>query len=145
MSEAEIMQGMIGSIQVIMSLFAIFFTLTSGYIAALYFFLHRAPFMLRLLAFALLSVGLVFLGGSAAVQQRIQEGLFAAWEKLPSAAIKVQAIRNPLALPFSLPLGANMQDVGIVIGWVTAISVYLALAYLTFVYSWRWRPGAGHA
>src|SRR6476646_8608591 len=130
MSEAEIMQGMIGSIQVIMSLFAIFFTLTSGYIAALYFFLHRAPFLLKLLAFSLLSVGLVFLGGSAAVQQRIQEGLFAAWEKLPSAAIKVQAIRNPLALPVTLP--ATWQEIGIIVGWVTATGVYLALAYLTF-------------
>jgi hypothetical protein len=142
MSEAELLQGMIGSVQVIMSLFSIFFTLTSGYIAALYFFLHRAPFMLRLLAFSLLSVGLVFLGGSAAVQQRIQESLFAAWEKLPSAAIKVQAIRNPLALPVALP--ATWQEIGIVVGWVTATGVYLALAYLTFIYRWRWRAGSEH-
>ena len=142
MSEAELLQGLIGSVQVIMSLFSIFFTLTSGYIAALYFFLHRAPFMLRLLAFSLLSVGLVFLGGSAAVQQRIQESLFAAWEKLPSAAIKVQAIRNPLALPTALP--ATWQEIGIIVGWVTATGVYLALAYLTFIYRWRWRAGSEH-
>ena len=143
MSEAELLQGLMGSIQVILSLFSIFFTLTSGYIAALYFFLHRAPFALRLLAFFLLSVGLVFLGGTAAVQQRIQEGLFAAWEKLPSAAIKVQAIRNPLTFPVVLP--ATWQEIGIVVGWVTATGVYLALAYLTFVYRWHWRMGSEHA
>jgi hypothetical protein len=142
MSEAELLQGLIGSIQVIMSLFSIFFTLTSGYIAALYFFLHRAPVALRLLAFFLLSVGLVFLGGSAAVQQRIQEGLFAAWAKLPSPAMDVQAIRNPLTLPTALP--ATWEEIGLVVGWLTAISVYLALAYLTFVYRWRWQMGSEH-
>ena len=143
MSEAELLQGLMGSIQVILSLFSIFFTLTSGYIAALYFFLHRAPFALRLLAFFLLSVGLVFLGGTAAVQQRIQEGLFAAWDKLPSSAINAQAIRNPLTLPVALP--ATWQEIGIVVGWVTATGVYLALAYLTFVYRWRWRMESRHA
>jgi hypothetical protein len=142
MSEAELLQGLMGSIQVILSLFSIFFTLTSGYIAALYFFLHRAPFPLRLLAFFLLSVGLVFLGGTAAVQQRIQEALFAAWDKLPSSAINVQAIRNPLTLPVALP--ATWQEIGTVVGWVTATGVYLALAYLTFVYRWRWRAGSEH-
>ena len=81
MSEAELMQNLLGSIQVIMSLFSVFFTIISAYIAGLFFFLNRAPMALRLLAFRLLSVGLVFLGTTAATQQRVQEGLFASWSK----------------------------------------------------------------
>ena len=49
MSEAELTyEGLIGPAiswpRSCWSLFSIFFTLTSGYIAALDFFLHRAPF-----------------------------------------------------------------------------------------------------
>jgi hypothetical protein len=43
-------------------------TPTSG----LYFFLNRAPLALKFLAFFLLSIGLVFLGGAAVTQQRLQ-------------------------------------------------------------------------
>jgi hypothetical protein len=145
MSEAELMQSLLGSIQVILSLFSVFFTIVSAYIAGLFFFLHRAPMALRLLAFLLLSVGLIFLGTTAATQQRVQEGLFASWSKLPSPSIDVQALRNPLMLPVTLPPGTSLQDIGIVIGWGTAVSVYLALAYLTFIYRWRRGNGAVHA
>ena len=65
MTESEILQNMIGSIQSVMSLFSMFFGMISGYIVALFLFLHRAPMALRLLAFSLMSLGLVFLGGSA--------------------------------------------------------------------------------
>ena len=86
-------------------------------------------------AYFLLSVGLLFLGGSAAVQQRLQENLFAAMGKLPNAVVAVDALRNPIAV--SLPHGVSLQEVGIAIGWATALGVYLALGYLTFFYHWR--------
>jgi hypothetical protein len=132
------MQGLMGSAQVVISVFSMFFAITSAYIAGLFFFLNRAPLSLRLLAFLLLSVGLVFLGGSALTQQRIQEQLFAAWSKLPAPAIAVDMVRNPLQM--ALPGGLPMQDTGVVMGWVTALGVYLALGYLTFFY--RWKPAS---
>jgi hypothetical protein len=134
------MQALIGSIQVVVSVFSMFFAITSAYIAGLFFFLNRAPLSLRLLAFFLLSIGLVFLGGSALIQQRVQEELFAAWAKLPAPAIAVEALRNPL--PVRLPGGLSMQDAGVIVGWVTALGVYLALAYLTFFYRWQPRSAA---
>ncbi len=137
MSEAELMQALIGSIQVVVGVFSMFFAIISAYIAGLFFFLNRAPLSLRLLAFFLLSIGLVFLGGSALIQQRVQEELFAAWAKLPSPAVAVGALRNPL--PVALPGGISMQDAGVILGWVIALSVYLALAYLTFFYRWQSR------
>ena len=49
-------------------------------------------------------------------------------------------LRNPLAV--TLPPGWSLQDIGVVIGWITAVGVYLALAYLTFLYRWQPRGGA---
>ena len=56
MSEAELMQALIGSIQVVVSVFSMFFAIVSTYIAGLFFFLNRAPLSLRLLAFFLLGL-----------------------------------------------------------------------------------------
>lgn len=138
MSEAELMQGVFSSIQVVISLFSTFFAMVSAYIAGLYFFLNRAPLALKFLAFFLLSIGLVFLAGAAVTQQRLQVELLAAWGKISSAAIAVDAVlRNPL--PISLPLGWSLYDVGLNIGWLTSLCVYLALGYMTFFYGWRAR------
>lgn len=144
MSESEILQALYSSIAAVMTLFSMFFTMTSAYIAGLYFFLYRAPFALRLLAFGLLSIGLVFLGGSAATLQKMQEGLFLAWARLPAPIISITELRNPIALPLPIP-GLSMQEIGVAIGWITACSVYLALAYLTFIYRWAPRHTNGEA
>jgi hypothetical protein len=136
MSEAELMQGVFSSIQVVISLFSTFFAMISAYIAGLYFFLNRAPVALRLLAFFLLSIGLVFLAGAAITQQKLQMGLLAAWAKLASPAIAVEAVlRNPF--PVSLPPGWSLYDVGVYVGWLTGLCVYLALGYMTFFYRWK--------
>jgi hypothetical protein len=136
MSEAEVMQGVFSSIQVVISLFSTFFAMISAYIAGLYFFLNRAPVALKLLAFFLLSVGLLFLGGAAISQQRLQVGLLAAWARVSSPAIAVDAVlRNPF--PVALPPGWSLYDVGVSVGWLTALFVYLALGYMTFLYRWK--------
>ena len=128
------MQGVFSSIQVVISLFSTF-AIVSAYIAGLYFFLNRAPLALKFLAFFLLSIGPVFLGGAAITQQRLQVELLAAWGKISSAGIAVDAVlRNPL--PISLPLGSH-YDVGLNIGWLTSLCVYLALGYMTFLYAGR--------
>ncbi len=138
MSEAELMQGLFASSQAISTIFSMFLTMISAYIAGLYFFLARAAFALRLLAYAILSIGLAFLGGAAAIQQSMQYGLFAAWAKLPSPTISVEALRNPISV--TLPLGWSFLEVGTLVGWITTASVYLALGYMTFLYSWK-APG----
>jgi hypothetical protein len=143
MSETEIMQALLTSIQVVVSLFSMFFAMISAYIAGLYFFLNRAPLSLKLLAFFLLSIGLIFLGVSAAIQQKFQEGLHASLSRLPSPAIAVDALRNPVSIP--LPPGWALYEVGVAIGWITALSVYLALGYMTFAHRWGPRDGAGRA
>ena len=135
MSEAEIMQGLFGSIQAVISLFSMFFAMVSAYIAGLYFFLNRAPLALRLLAFFLFSIGLTFLAGAVAIQQRIQDGLFAAWANLPSPMLSIELLRNPF--PVTLPPGWSLYYVGATLGWLTGFCVYLALGYMTFFYRWK--------
>ena len=135
MSESELMQAFLASGQVVISLFSMFFAMISAYIAGLFFFLNRAPFALRLLAFVLLSIGLVFLGAAAAIQQRLQSDLSAAWAKVPSPIFSIDALSNSLALP--LPYGWSLRDLGAALGWTTGASVYLALGYMTFVYRWK--------
>ena len=139
MSEPELMQGVFSSIQVVISLFSTFFTLVSAYIAGLYFFLNRAPMALKLLAFFLLSIGLIFLAGAAITQQRLQVELLAAWAKISSATIAVDAVlRNPL--PILPPLGWSLYEIGLHIGWLTSLCAYLALGYMTFFHRWKVGP-----
>ena len=135
MTEAEIMQAFLASGQVVISLFSMFFAMISTYIAGLYFFLNRAPVALRLLAFVLLSIGLVFLGAAAAIQQWLQQSLSIAWAKVPSPIFSIAALRDPIWL--QLPYGWSLTDLGTILGWSTAMSVYLALGYMTFIYRWR--------
>jgi len=145
MTEAELTQQLFNAIDTVLTVFSLFFTLVSGYLAALYLFLAQAPVMLRLVAFALLSIGLVFLGGVAMTVQNIQNGLFAAWAKLPEPSISLMQLRNPVAVAAVLDNGWSLQEAGVGIGWVVACSVYVALAYLTFVYRWPASVDAGNA
>lgn len=136
MSESEILQGLFEAIDAVMAIFSLFLTMVSGYLAALYLFLHRAPLPLRILAFGLLSIGLLFLGGTAAVIQTMQDTLFASWDKLPAPTFDIDLLRNPLPIAFAELVPISQQQLGVSIGWAVALGVYLALAYMTFFYRW---------
>lgn len=134
MSEADILQSLFNAIDAVLVVFSTFFAIVSGYVAALYFFLARAPLMLRTVAFALLSIGLAFLGGTVTVIQKLQEGLFGAWDRLERPIVPLQDLRNPV--PGLHVAGLSQQELGVAIGWAVAVAVYLALFYLTFLYRW---------
>jgi hypothetical protein len=143
LSQAELLNGLFEALQAIMTLVSLFFAIVSGYIAGLYFFLARAGLLLRILAFSLLTIGLSFLGGTAAVVQSMQEGLLQAWGKLPAPVIDVAKLRNPMPLESGLPL--SQQELGVVTGWIIGIAVYAALAYLTFLHDWSKEGAVGRA
>ena len=81
-------------------------------------------------------VGLLFLGGTAAVVQTMQDGLFVAWSKLGSPLIDVADLRNPLPAEVFAFAGMSQQQLGVAVGWTVAVAVYLVLAYMTFLYRW---------
>lgn len=135
MTESDILQNLFSAIGAILTVFSLFFAIVSGYVAALYFFLGRAPVLLRAMAFMLMSIGLVFLGGTATVIGRMQDGLFAAWDRLERPIVPLQDLRNPVP-GMQLAGGITQQEIGVAIGWVAAVTVYLALFYMTFLYRW---------
>jgi len=134
MTQAELLEGLFASLQTILSLVSLFFAIVSGYIAGLYFFLARAGLLLRLIAFGLLTIGLSFLGGTAAVVGSMQDGLLRAWATLSAPVIPASSLRNPMPLETGLPL--SQQELGVVTGWIIGLAVYVALAYLTFLHDW---------
>ncbi len=137
MTFGELAQGRIDAVSFILSLFSMFFTICSAYIAALYFFLGVAPFALRLLAFFVLTVSFLFLGGMAFTVSDLVEVVISNWEQADIPYNSQQTVREWLT-----QLGGSFQlyYVGALLGWGCAFIVYLALAYLTFGY--RWRPAA---
>lgn len=134
MSESEILQGLFSAITGVLAVVSLFVGIVSGYLAGLYFFLGRAPFLLRLVAFLLLSFVLMFLGGVVLVVQIMQDGLLQAWAKVPAPAIGALDLRNPLPIRWVLKL--SQQETGVALGWCVGIAVYLALAYMTFLHRW---------
>ncbi len=133
MGEAQILDGLWNALTAILAIVSLFLGIVSGYLAALYFFLGRATFFLRALAFGLFSVALLFLGGIMLVVQTMQEGLLAAWAKLPAPVVS-GAFRDPFPLP---PIaGLTQQEIGVGLGWAVAFAAYLAIAFLTFAYRW---------
>ncbi len=134
MTEAEVFEGMFDALDLIISLVSLYFAIVSGYLAALYFFLGQAPFVLRLIAFGLLSISFVFLGGTAKVIETLQDGLYGSWSRLPSPTVPLERLRNPV--PVESVAGLSQQEVGVLIGWAVAGLVYLSLFYLTFIYRW---------
>lgn len=133
----ELVQGRIDVVGFILSLFSMFFTIVSAYIAALYFFLGAAGLGLRLLAFFVLTVSFLFLGGLAFTVSDLIEVIIAAWNQAGIPVTSEQRLRGLV-----LADGSNFHFYyfGALLGWAVAFIVYLALAYLTFGH--RWRPGS---
>lgn len=133
MSEAEIVEGLIESVAAVLAVVSIYFTIVSAYIAALFYFLHRAPFLMKGIAFIFLSGALVFLGLTTIALERLTAGLLTAWHALDGKVAQAP----PLDLYFGFEAYV-MDDYRFAVwaGWVVAVSIYLGLFYLTFVRRW---------
>src|SRR5262249_46635110 len=133
MSKAELMEVRWLGAGFILSLFSVFFGVVSTYIAGLYFFLSKATLALRLLAFFVLSMGFLFLGGMAISVTDIIEVMAVSWDSVDIPLAKGQVVRALMS-----PIGGSLQlyFVGALLGWAVAFTVYVTLAYLTFFYRW---------
>jgi hypothetical protein len=136
MTEAEILSNAIQAAQATSSVFSLFLTIVSAYIAALYFFLNRAP-CLRTMAFVLLSIAFVALGALALNMQYLGEGLHTAWLKLPQKATGMEVLGPPIVVR---SLFLNGREAASWAAWALGGVVYVALTYLTFLYRWPQRP-----
>lgn len=145
MTEAELLQLSFLATETVTSTFALFFTIVSAYVAGLYFFLHKSPFLLRLLSFGVLSVALAFLGQSMAGIERRVTGIMESWRGLETHTSGIKDL-SELTLPLPMQqffgemhfqfAGYQGYELGVIFGWFVSVIVYLALAYLTFLYRW---------
>jgi hypothetical protein len=138
-SKAELMEARWLGAAFVLSLFSVFFGIVSAYIAGLYFVLSKATLPLRLLAFFVLTMGFLFLGGMAISVTDAIEVMAVGWDSLDIPLEKGQVVRA-----FISRIGGSMQlyFVGAMLGWAVAFIVYIALAYLTFFYRWPDRRAA---
>jgi hypothetical protein len=133
MSLSELMQARFDSAGTILATFSLFFTIVSAYIAALYFFLGKAPFAMRAVAFTLLSISFLFLAAVVASITEVVEVLITRWSE---AAIPVGPNEWLRAAFMQLGSSYGLYYSGLVISTTIGIAVFIVLGYLTFFYSW---------
>ncbi|MGH1419365.1 MAG: hypothetical protein ACRBCJ_10960 [Hyphomicrobiaceae bacterium] len=145
MTEAELLQLSFQTNAAMMDVFSMFFGIVSAYLAGLYFFLHASPQPIKILAFGLLTVAFLFLGQTMAGIEMRAQGIISAWGSLENPVTGIEGL-SQLVMP--LPIKMIMHDqslatasydgftAGSITGWVVALLVYVALAYLTFIYRW---------
>ncbi len=132
MSEAELIHARIGTVSLILTVLSMMFTLVSAYLAGLHYFLRKSPLPMKLTAFAVLSLGFLFLGGITFSMQPLHDGVLLAWEQQTRTVTGVTTLR-----PSPLPAGLiEVQSLGKWLGWSFATIIYLALFYLTFIFDW---------
>ncbi|MEL6287435.1 MAG: hypothetical protein AAFQ42_10780 [Pseudomonadota bacterium] len=134
MSETDILLIRNGLTGLIISIVSVSFGMISAYIAGLYLFLRRAPFFLRLVAFAVLSFGLLFMGAIAWGMHELLIGTDIAWRDLSAPAT---GIANFGALRPDILQGLSFYEASAALGFIAFASIYLALFFMTFVYRWR--------
>ncbi|MDX2264627.1 MAG: hypothetical protein NW215_06620 [Hyphomicrobiales bacterium] len=134
---SDLMQARFESAQTIIAIFSLFFTIVSAYIAALYFFIGRAPFALRFTAFTLLTISFLFLAAVVASVTEVVEVLITQWNAAAIPPGPEERIRR-----IFLITGADslLYYSGLGLATATGVLVYLVLAFLTFFY--RWTPRA---
>ncbi|MET0547330.1 MAG: hypothetical protein ABWZ40_13580 [Caulobacterales bacterium] len=132
MTETDLIALSLDSTGAILDIVALYFTIVSVYIGALHYFLNRAPFLMRLVAFAFFSGALAFLGITSVAVERTTSGVLGALHKLPHR----DALPPPTTQYFGLDSFVTSGDVsvGVWAGWAMTAGIYLALLYLTFSY-----------
>jgi hypothetical protein len=140
MSEAEITEQMVMMMDLTLFGVSVFFSIVSAYIVALFYFLNRAPFGLKVTAFAFFTLTMLFLAVFAA-------GSFSHAAALQRALIDLAA-RTEVS-----PVAGAAAERGVVdrtaldrtirsLTWMSMGLVYLALTYFTFFHRWPRPRGA---
>lgn len=134
----DVTQLRIMAADTVLSVVSIVFGIISAYITGLFFFLNRAPILLRSLAFALLSIGIFFVGAIALAVSPVAGGLVGPGRAIDqSTAATISAIQRgdfaPALSLMDIPVG---YLAGLIIGLALFAAIYLALLYMTFFYRW---------
>lgn len=134
MSEAEITEQMVMMMDLTLTGVSVFFSIISAYIVALFYFLNRAPFGLKVTAFAFFTLTMLFLAvfaaGTFSHAAALQRGLIDLAATSEISPVAGAAVENGVA------------DRGVLdrtirsLTWMSMGLVYLALTYFTFFHRW---------
>lgn len=136
MTEAELLELLTEGVANVLALVSIYFTVVSAYLAAIYYFLNKAPVIMRLVAFIMFSGAMLFLGLAAVGVERMLAGQFYALEALPERVAPPPD--NAALIYFGMEAVVTSQyQVGVWLGWIVAGLVYVSCLYLTFLHPWK--------
>lgn len=136
MTEAELIEATFDATDAVLGVVSIYFSIISAYVTAVYFFLSRSPFLMKLTAFAILSGAMAFLGLTIIGLERTTSGVIEALAAMPDR----DAAPAPAQIYFGLDkLIFNLYDYALYAGWLLAAILYISLFYLTFLHPWKQR------
>ena len=133
MSEGEILSIRNELTGLVLSVVSVSFGMVSAYIVGLWLFLREAPFLLRLLAFVLLSCGLAFMGVLTAGINGLLLGTDRAWSKLGATSVEIASFGSER--PDFLH-GLSLYEASAALGAIAFAAIYVVLLFLTFLYRW---------
>jgi hypothetical protein len=133
MTEAEILSLRNELTDIVVSVFSVSFGMISAYIVGLWLVLRHAPLTLRVVAFALLSCGLAFMGGIMTGLRDLLTGTEIAWRTIKAPVTQITGFGSER--PDWLG-GFSLFEVTAGLGALAMVLIYLALFYITFLYRW---------
>lgn len=137
MTESEILSLRNELTSLVVDVFSVSFTMVTAYMVGLWLFLKEAPLALRLIAFALLTIGLGFLGAMTLGLNDIMLGTERAWSGLGRTATGLPGFGSERPAWLG---GLTMYEGAAALGAAAFLAIYVALFYLTFVYRWARKP-----
>ena len=132
MTEAEVVEQSIEYMSLLLFGVSLIFTVVSAYIVALNYFVGNAMFTARLGAFAFVSLILTLLIVVMVGAESTHAGLIARLEALERAGQLTETGRAVLVNSQS-----GVDAIVRVLLWVGMLTVFVALAYMTFLHRWK--------
>lgn len=133
MSEGEVVEQLIEYMSLVLLGVSIIFTVVSTYIVALNYFVGDSHFIARLGAFAFVSLILTLLLVMMLGAEGTHAGLIARLAAIEAEGALTEAGRGALQ-----NARGGVDGIVRILLWVGMISVYVVLAYMTFLH--RWKP-----
>ena len=134
MTENELLQIAVSAANMLLDIFSLFFTIVSAYVVALYWFLFKAPRVLKFVAFMILTLAFIFIAAMGWNLQYLGEGIHHAWGTLGNKVTGMDSLGPPLIVR---TIFIDGQHLTAWIAWGIGFTVYALLGYLTFFYRWR--------
>ena len=132
MSEADIVERLAEFMPNYLAGVSLAFTVVSAYLAALFYFLRKAGFGLRFLAFFLFTAIMASLGLFVYTSVRYFEAL-----RNGFAELDVAGELSPVGVSISEILSFQSVEALIFTGWAIGGGAYVILFYMTFLHPWR--------